>query len=214
MLHVLYLCYVYRKSPFLKWWPTVVDFSVTSVESAVRTKKPCLTTSATCWRIAVLALVSVFYHGCAFFPLTNSLSFDFFCLIVEMFFLLRHDIIIINFHAHSALQCCFKCSVKKLYGSLILVLLDFRVLLQTPFILMVLPVIAHTPLLPSSASPSMRGSTPLDVAAASVMDNNELALALREPDLEKVRVAFAHTSYTFIFQNISMVQVFFFFSFF
>lgn len=37
-----------------------------------------------------------------------------------------------------------------------------------------------------SASPSMRGSTPLDVAAASVMDNNELALALREPELEKV----------------------------
>ncbi|XP_053793408.1 ryanodine receptor 2 [Vidua chalybeata] len=36
------------------------------------------------------------------------------------------------------------------------------------------------------ASPSMRGSTPLDVAAASVMDNNELALALKEPDLEKV----------------------------
>lgn len=36
----------------------------------------------------------------------------------------------------------------------------------------------------------MRGSTPLDVAAASVMDNNELALALREPDLEKVRYAY------------------------
>nr|XP_040034926.1 ryanodine receptor 2 [Gasterosteus aculeatus aculeatus] len=36
------------------------------------------------------------------------------------------------------------------------------------------------------ASPAMRGATPLDVAAASVMDNNELALALREPDLEKV----------------------------
>ncbi|XP_061600533.1 ryanodine receptor 2 isoform X1 [Cololabis saira] len=36
------------------------------------------------------------------------------------------------------------------------------------------------------ASPSMRGSTPLDVAAASVMDNNELALSLREPELEKV----------------------------
>ncbi|XP_076818158.1 ryanodine receptor 2-like isoform X3 [Clavelina lepadiformis] len=36
------------------------------------------------------------------------------------------------------------------------------------------------------ASPSMRGSTPLDVAAASVMDNNELALALRENDLEKL----------------------------
>lgn len=39
----------------------------------------------------------------------------------------------------------------------------------------------------SIASPSMRGSTPLDVAAASVMDNNELALALQEPDLEKVK---------------------------
>uniref|UniRef100_A0A3Q3MUI7 Ryanodine receptor 2b (cardiac) n=1 Tax=Mastacembelus armatus TaxID=205130 RepID=A0A3Q3MUI7_9TELE len=36
------------------------------------------------------------------------------------------------------------------------------------------------------ASPSMRGATPLDVAAASVMDNIELALALREPDLENV----------------------------
>ncbi|NXF64058.1 RYR3 protein, partial [Ciccaba nigrolineata] len=36
------------------------------------------------------------------------------------------------------------------------------------------------------AFPSMRGSTPLDVAAASVMDNNELALALEEPDLDKV----------------------------
>ncbi|KAF3708096.1 Ryanodine receptor 2 [Channa argus] len=36
------------------------------------------------------------------------------------------------------------------------------------------------------ASPSMRGATPLDVAAASVMDNIELALALKELDLEKV----------------------------
>jgi len=36
-----------------------------------------------------------------------------------------------------------------------------------------------------TASPSMRGSTPLDVAAASVMDNNELALALQGADLEK-----------------------------
>uniref|UniRef100_W5N4D0 Ryanodine receptor 3 n=1 Tax=Lepisosteus oculatus TaxID=7918 RepID=W5N4D0_LEPOC len=36
------------------------------------------------------------------------------------------------------------------------------------------------------ASPAMRGSTPLDVAAASVMDNNGLALALEEPDLDKV----------------------------
>lgn len=34
----------------------------------------------------------------------------------------------------------------------------------------------------------MRGSTPLDVAASSVMDNNSLALALEEPDLDKVRV--------------------------
>lgn len=33
----------------------------------------------------------------------------------------------------------------------------------------------------------MRGSTPLDVAGASVMDNNELALALREPELDNVR---------------------------
>lgn len=32
----------------------------------------------------------------------------------------------------------------------------------------------------------MRGATPLDVAAASVMDNNELALALIESDLQKV----------------------------
>ncbi|XP_031437386.1 ryanodine receptor 3 isoform X2 [Clupea harengus] len=36
------------------------------------------------------------------------------------------------------------------------------------------------------ASPAMRGSTPLDVAASSVMDNNGLALALEEPELEKV----------------------------
>ncbi|KAM4542025.1 ryanodine receptor 3 isoform 5-T5 [Odontesthes bonariensis] len=36
------------------------------------------------------------------------------------------------------------------------------------------------------ASPGMRGSTPLDVAASSVMDNNGLALALEEPDLDKV----------------------------
>ncbi|KAK1889355.1 Ryanodine receptor 3, partial [Dissostichus eleginoides] len=35
------------------------------------------------------------------------------------------------------------------------------------------------------ASEAMRGSTPLDVAASSVMDNNGLALALEEPDLEK-----------------------------
>ncbi|XP_071962240.1 ryanodine receptor 2-like isoform X3 [Antedon mediterranea] len=34
--------------------------------------------------------------------------------------------------------------------------------------------------------PSLRGSCPLDVAAASLMDNNELALALRGQHLEKV----------------------------
>lgn len=33
----------------------------------------------------------------------------------------------------------------------------------------------------------MRGSTPLDVAAASCIDNNELALALQEQDLEMVK---------------------------
>lgn len=36
------------------------------------------------------------------------------------------------------------------------------------------------------ARPSLRGSAPLDVACASVMDNNELALALRESHLEKI----------------------------
>uniref|UniRef100_A0A8C9YJ76 Ryanodine receptor 3 n=1 Tax=Sander lucioperca TaxID=283035 RepID=A0A8C9YJ76_SANLU len=38
----------------------------------------------------------------------------------------------------------------------------------------------------SSVGLAMRGSTPLDVAASSVMDNNGLALALEEPDLDKV----------------------------
>lgn len=36
----------------------------------------------------------------------------------------------------------------------------------------------------------MRGSTPLDVAAASCIDNNELALALQEQELEMVREKF------------------------
>lgn len=39
---------------------------------------------------------------------------------------------------------------------------------------------------PPLAPTGMQGSTPLDVAAASVIDNNELALALQEQDLEKV----------------------------
>ena len=38
------------------------------------------------------------------------------------------------------------------------------------------------------ARPSLRGSCPLDVAYSSLMDNNELALALRESDLDKVTV--------------------------
>ncbi|XP_013392084.1 ryanodine receptor [Lingula anatina] len=38
------------------------------------------------------------------------------------------------------------------------------------------------------AHPSLRGSCPLDVAYSSMMDNNELALALRESHLEKVAV--------------------------
>ncbi|XP_048259812.1 ryanodine receptor-like isoform X9 [Haliotis rufescens] len=38
------------------------------------------------------------------------------------------------------------------------------------------------------ARPSLRGSCPLDVACASLMDNNELALALRESHLEKIAI--------------------------
>jgi ryanodine receptor 2 len=34
--------------------------------------------------------------------------------------------------------------------------------------------------------PSLRGSCPLDVACSSLMDNNDLSLALRESDLEKI----------------------------
>lgn len=37
-----------------------------------------------------------------------------------------------------------------------------------------------------TARPSLRGSCPLDVAYSSLMDNNELALALRESHLEKI----------------------------
>lgn len=39
----------------------------------------------------------------------------------------------------------------------------------------------------------MRGSTPLDVAAASCIDNNELALALQEQDLEMVMLRSQNT---------------------
>lgn len=43
-------------------------------------------------------------------------------------------------------------------------------------------------ILVASRPTGMQGSTPLDVAAASVIDNNELALALQEQDLEKVQM--------------------------
>lgn len=38
------------------------------------------------------------------------------------------------------------------------------------------------------ARPSLRGSVPLDVAYSSFMDNNELALALKEEELDKVAI--------------------------
>ena len=46
------------------------------------------------------------------------------------------------------------------------------------------------------SSPGMRGSTPLDVAAASCIDNNELALALQEQDLEMVYPVLSLTNRT------------------
>jgi len=36
--------------------------------------------------------------------------------------------------------------------------------------------------------PSLRGSTPLDVAYSSLMDNTQLALALRYSDLKKLAI--------------------------
>lgn len=47
----------------------------------------------------------------------------------------------------------------------------------------------------------MQGSTPLDVAAASCIDNNELALALQEQDLEMVH--FSQCSKSSIVQILS-----------
>ena len=38
------------------------------------------------------------------------------------------------------------------------------------------------------ARPSLRGSCPLDVACSSLMDNNDLSLALRESHLEKIAI--------------------------
>ncbi len=50
----------------------------------------------------------------------------------------------------------------------------------------------------------MRGSTPLDVAAASCIDNNELALALQEQDLEMVNIISLQN--TIIVQNPSLLH--------
>lgn len=49
-------------------------------------------------------------------------------------------------------------------------------------------------------SVGMRGSTPLDVAAASCIDNNELALALQEQDLEMVKHS-QYIEYKNFYQN-------------
>lgn len=51
------------------------------------------------------------------------------------------------------------------------------------------------------ASPAMRGSTPLDVAASSVMDNNGLALALEEPDLDKVTLPAIFGEFYFLYRK-------------
>ena len=48
--------------------------------------------------------------------------------------------------------------------------------------------VADALLCPLAARPSLRGTCPLDVAYSSLMDNSELALALRESDLDKVAV--------------------------
>lgn len=53
----------------------------------------------------------------------------------------------------------------------------------------------------------MRGATPLDVAAASVMDNNELALALKEPDLEKVNSYSVLSSTVLFFTDLIMSSI-------
>ena len=50
-----------------------------------------------------------------------------------------------------------------------------------------LKVFMNTLYIPVILFSGMRGSTPLDVAAASCIDNNELALALQEQDLEMVK---------------------------
>lgn len=51
----LHLCFhfcVHRRSPSQRWWPAAVASCATSVALAARTRKPCSTTWATCWRTA------------------------------------------------------------------------------------------------------------------------------------------------------------------
>lgn len=58
------------------------------------------------------------------------------------------------------------------------------------------------------ATPSMRGATPLDVAAASVMDNYELGLALQESNLQKVTLFmwFSFIQLVLVFSYIGLVH--------
>ena len=60
--------------------------------------------------------------------------------------------------------------------------------------------------------PSLRGSTPLDVAYSSLMDNTELALALREQYLEKIAVYLSRSEphYQLHFSNTDHIQAFIF----
>jgi len=58
------------------------------------------------------------------------------------------------------------------------------------------------------ARPSLRGSVPLDVAYYAFMDNSELALALKEDELEKVagylsRCGLQVKKFTMIFETFS-----------
>lgn len=56
----LCLCFhfcVHRRSPSPRWWPAAVASCATSVALAARTRKPCSTTWATCWRTAALGWV-------------------------------------------------------------------------------------------------------------------------------------------------------------
>ena len=58
ILLVSYMYHSTRKLPSPRWWPAAVASCATFAESAVRTRKPCSTTSATFWRTAVSGWVS------------------------------------------------------------------------------------------------------------------------------------------------------------